>query len=74
MEILTDELRVIKPYSQGKSLGESLMLFVDHMGRSQEGNIILWWEEVHTSSIVGQRHGYEHIPITYAIIYAATRP
>jgi hypothetical protein len=65
MEILTDEIWVIKSDSQRKGLGESLIFFINHMRCLQESNIVLWWEEVHTSGIVGQKHRHGDAPRNY---------
>lgn len=65
MEILTNEVWVIESDGQRKGLGESLMFLINHMCRLQESNIVLWWKQVHTPGIVGQKHRYLDAPRNY---------
>ena len=65
MEIFADEFCVIESYCQGKCLRKSLVFFIDHMCGLQESNVILRREEVHTSSVIDQRHECRDVPRNY---------
>jgi hypothetical protein len=55
MEILADEFRVIESDSQRESLREPLTFLIYEVCRLQEGNVILWWEQIYTSGVIGQQ-------------------